>query len=204
MVLNDPSWRSSRKEGAQPTVKRIFDLILATIIVFPAGAVCLVLAPLVWLDTRANPLFIQTRVGQNGALFRILKLRTMRADTADAASHETPASQITKLGAVLRKLKLDEIPQLWNVLAGHMSFVGPRPCLPSQQELVAERESRGVLRLRPGITGPSQIKGIDMSQPKRLADSDARYLDEWSLKKDLYYLYVTTLGGGRGDAVVRL
>lgn len=192
----------SRRDGAQPTVKRVFDLVLAMIIVLPAGAACLALAPLVWLDTKAHPLFIQTRVGQNGKLFRIVKLRTMRADTTDAASHETPASQITKLGAILRKLKLDEIPQLWNVLAGHMSFVGPRPCLPSQQDLIAERECRGVLRLKPGITGPSQVRGIDMSQPRRLAESDADYLGKWSIRKDVYFLYATSLGSGRGDAVV--
>lgn len=184
-------------------MKRAFDLFLATILALPALVVCLVLAPLVWFDTRAAPFFVQTRVGRDAAPFRMVKLRTMRADTRDAASHETPASQITPLGALLRKLKLDELPQLWNVLRGDMSFVGPRPCLPLQESLIAERERRGVYRLRPGITGPSQVDGIDMSQPERLAESDARYLRDWSLGRDIGLIYATAMGRGRGDAALK-
>ena len=109
----------------------------------------------------------------------------MYRTTLSAASHETPASAVTPLGRRLRALKLDELPQLWNVLKGEMSLVGPRPCLPSQTVLVDEREKRGVLAIRPGITGKAQVMGVDMSDPARLAEIDASYAAEPSFLGDL-------------------
>jgi O-antigen biosynthesis protein WbqP len=125
----------------------------------------------------------------------------MYVDTPSVPTHDVKASHVTRVGRFLRRTKLDELPQLWNVLKGEMSFVGPRPCLPSQAELIEERLKRGVLALRPGITGISQIRGIDMSTPALLAESDADYLEKQSLAFDLRILLHTALGGGSGDRI---
>lgn len=183
--------------------KRAFDLTLALIALIPATLISALLALPIWIETRANPLFVQTRVGRGRQPFRLVKLRTMRPDTQHRASHEIGAAQITRTGRLLRKTKLDELPQIWNVLVGEMSFVGPRPCLPSQQELIDERERRGVHALRPGITGPAQVAGLDMSTPVKLAVADAAYLAPWSLARDLRLMMLTAFGGGRGDAADR-
>jgi O-antigen biosynthesis protein WbqP len=125
----------------------------------------------------------------------------MYMETGNAPSHEVSASAVTPLGRRLRALKLDELPQLWNVLRGHMSLVGPRPCLPSQTKLIAARRQRGLHTIRPGITGIAQVAGIDMSDPARLAAKDAEYLTRMSLRFDLQLLLATLLGNGRGDRV---
>ena len=180
--------------------KRVFDLSLAIVLALPAVLACAVAATLIWLDERANPFFVQTRLGLEGRTFKLVKLRTMRVGTGDLPSHETSRNNITRLGALLRRTKLDELPQLWNVLRGEMSFVGPRPGLPSQHELAESRRRYGVDRLVPGITGVSQIAGLDMSMPKNLAEMDATYAGQWSLIRDLRILARTAIGGGRGDA----
>ncbi len=183
--------------------KRLFDLVLALLLALPAAVACTVAALLIWLDDRANPFFVQLRLGRNGRTFRLVKLRTMRIGTGDRPSHETTQGSITRTGALLRRTKLDELPQLWNVLRGEMSFVGPRPGLPSQTTLANERHRHGVDRLSPGITGVSQVQGLDMSTPERLAETDAAYLHKWSLSRDLHLLVRTAMGGGRGDAASR-
>lgn len=180
--------------------KRIFDLLIALLLLVPAAVACAIAALMIWMDDRANPFFIQQRLGREGRRFRLVKLRTMRIGTGDRPSHETTRTSITRTGAILRRTKLDELPQLWNVLCGDMSFIGPRPGLPSQTELAESRKRHGVDRLLPGITGPSQVQGLDMSVPQRLAEVDATYIGEWSLKRDLVLLVRTALGGGRGDA----
>lgn len=184
------------------SAKRLLDVLVAGALAVPAAAVILVVLPFVWLETRATPLFRQVRVGRDGRPFTILKLRTMRADTPHRASHEVGASTITRTGGFLRRTKVDELPQLWNVLAGDMSLVGPRPCLPSQTELIEERARRGVLALRPGITGVGQVAGLDMSRPAALAEADAAYIGPWSLRRDLLLLVRTATGGGQGDAAL--
>ncbi|PTW44072.1 lipopolysaccharide/colanic/teichoic acid biosynthesis glycosyltransferase [Sphingomonas faeni] len=183
--------------------KRLFDLVLALLLALPAVAACTVAALLIWLDDRANPFFVQLRLGRDGRPFRLVKLRTMRIGTGDRPSHETTHGSITRTGALLRRTKLDELPQLWNVLRGEMSFVGPRPGLPSQTTLANERHRHGVDRLSPGITGVSQVQGLDMSTPERLAETDADYLRKWSFTRDLHLLARTAVGGGRGDAASR-
>ncbi|WP_425229467.1 sugar transferase [Sphingomonas sp.] len=182
-------------------VKRVFDLLLCTALMPAAVAICLLVMPLIWIETGTTPWFAQQRVGRGQQPFRMIKLRTMRADTVSAASHLTAASQITRSGQWLRRLKLDELPQLLNVFTGAMSFVGPRPCLSSQTTLIEAREKLGVYVLRPGITGPAQVRGIDMSTPELLAALDATYLQPWSACGDLTLLRLTAFGGGRGDAV---
>lgn len=148
-----------------------------------------------------SPLFRQVRVGRNQAPFVLVKFRTMRPCTAQVATHLADPSQVTRWGRLLRASKLDELPQLWNVLKGEMSLVGPRPCLPTQSELIAERARRGVFAVRPGITGLAQIQGIDMSDPVRLAETDARMLARLGLASYFRYLVLTALGGGMGDRV---
>jgi lipopolysaccharide/colanic/teichoic acid biosynthesis glycosyltransferase len=180
--------------------KRIFDLVLVLILAVPAMVACLVAAAIIWFDDRANPFFVQTRLGRDGSLFRLVKLRTMRVGTGDRPSHEAGRQHITRIGGLMRRTKLDELPQLWNVLRGEMSFVGPRPGLPSQVELANYRRCYGVDRLLPGITGVAQVAGVDMSTPARLAEKDAAYIGPWSLRRDLALLVQTGLGRGRGDA----
>jgi len=130
----------------------------------------------------------------------MLKLRTMASGTGDRPSHQVGIAHVTRVGRILRKLKLDELPQLWNVLLGQMSLVGPRPCLPSQHELIAARAERGLFRLRPGVTGPAQLLGVDMSDPVRLAQTEAEYFRSSTLSGDLKILMRTAIGAGRGDA----
>lgn len=183
-------------------LKRALDLAVALALAAPATLIVLIACPFVAWETRASPLFFQRRVGRDGRIFTILKLRTMRADTPDGASHEVGAATITRSGRILRRTKVDELPQLWNVIVGDMSLVGPRPCLPSQRALIEERERLGVTRLRPGITGVGQVAGLDMSDPVALARADSAYLGAWSMGRDLELLVRTAIGGGSGDAAV--
>jgi len=140
-------------------------------------------------------------VGRYQRPFVLVKFRTMRPDTASVATHLAEASSITRLGRFLRKTKLDELPQLWNVLKGEMSLVGPRPGLFNQEELLQERASRGVLDVRPGITGLAQIRGIDMSTPRELAEVDRQMLDALTVRAYFRYLVLTVLGRGSGDRI---
>jgi O-antigen biosynthesis protein WbqP len=185
---------------AYPITKRAVDLAISLPLLLAAAPLCLLLMLAIRWESRGNPLFIQVRVGRARKRFRMFKLRTMAQGTPDVASHEAPPASVTRLGAVLRKLKLDELPQLVNVIAGSMSLVGPRPCLPSQQELIDARERRGLFALRPGVTGPAQVVGVDMSEPERLATVEAEYFARASLAGDLDLIVRTARGGGRGDA----
>ncbi|MDF1598897.1 sugar transferase [Mesorhizobium sp. YIM 152430] len=173
---------------------------LAGIIV--AAPVIFVLVSLIRRESEGPGIFSQERVGLDGRIFRCHKLRTMRRDAPNVPTHAADGAQITPIGRFLRRTKLDELPQLWNILKGEMSFVGPRPCLPSQVELIEERRRRGVLTIRPGITGLAQVNDIDMSDPVRLAEKDAEYLDQRSLKLDLRLIYMTIFGrAGQGDRI---
>jgi O-antigen biosynthesis protein WbqP len=147
-------------------------------------------------------IFLQERVGEGGKPFLCRKLRTMFLGTESMPTHQVPASRITPVGRFLRRSKLDELPQLWNVIRGEMSLVGPRPCLPTQAVLVEERRRRGVTALRPGITGLAQMRGIDMADPAVLAEVDAEYLSSVSLAVDLGILLRTFFGSGRAGARV--
>ena len=127
----------------------------------------------------------------------------MRVGTASVASHLANADAATPLGRFLRRTKLDELPQLWNVLTGDMSMVGPRPGLFNQMDLLEARSKHGIYAFRPGITGLAQVSGIDMSTPDLLAETDARMLASLDLRAYLRYLFQTVFGAGRGDAVGR-
>jgi len=194
------------KRGEMPRdllMKRSFDLIAAACLLPIAAPLCALLMIAVRLESPGSPLFVQKRVGRQKKLFNIFKLRTMLSDTGDHPSHFADPNRITKVGAFLRRTKLDELPQLLNVLGGSMSFVGPRPCLPSQHHLIAERARRGLLDIPPGITGPAQIRGVDMSEPGRLAKVEAEYFTKSTVLSDIGLLAITAFGGGKGDAALR-
>ena len=181
---------------------RLFDLILASLGLVVGSPVLLLITLLGLLDT-GSPLFFQTRVGRYQKPFRLVKFRTMKPDTASVATHLADPKAVTGLGHFLRRSKLDELPQLWNVLAGQMSLVGPRPCLFSQTELIDERQRRQVFEHRPGITGLAQVQGIDMSTPELLARTDAQMLQALSATTYFKYLLLTISGRGAGDRIVK-
>lgn len=179
---------------------RILDIVLAGVgllLTLPLMALLF----LVGLFDTGAPLFRQTRVGRLQKPFTLLKFRTMRPDTQSVATHLANPAAVTRLGAFLRRAKLDELPQLWNVLKGDMSLVGPRPCLFNQHELIEERASRGIFAARPGITGLAQIKGIDMSTPMLLAETDARMLQDLGVPEYFTYIIKTVTGAGSGDRI---
>jgi O-antigen biosynthesis protein WbqP len=179
------------------SLKRFLDVVIS-------GSGLLLLWPIVLaaaLAVRATSpgpaIFAQTRVGRDEAPFACLKLRTMWKDTRAVPTHQAPAAAITPVGGFLRKTKIDELPQLWNVLVGEMSLVGPRPCLPTQGELIEARRRRGYFALRPGITGIAQVRGIDMSVPELCAANDAEYLEAADRMLDVRILAATLIPGCR-------
>ena len=146
-----------------------------------------------------SPLLVQERVGKFQRTFKLIKFRTMKTSASNVATHLADVSAITKLGKLLRRTKLDELPQFWNVLIGDMSLVGPRPCLPNQVEVIQERAKLGVYNYRPGITGLSQINRIDMSTPSLLARTDLQMLEDLKLTQYFKYVFLTFIGKGSGD-----
>ena len=179
---------------------RVLDILFASLgLVF--GLPFLLAIYVVGLFDTGSPLFRQERVGRRKKPFILVKFRTMAPETKSVASHLANSSSITPVGRFLRRTKLDELPQLWNVLKGEMSLVGPRPCLFNQVELIQERESRGVLDARPGITGLAQVNDIDMSTPQLLAETDAEMLRSLNLKHYFRYILQTVTGKGAGDRV---
>jgi len=179
---------------------RVFDILFSMLGLIGLSPIMLLVWLLGWIDTRA-PLFRQQRVGRNQQPFVLVKFRTMRPDTASVASHLADASAITSLGYFLRRTKLDELPQLWNVLIGDMSLVGPRPNLFNQLELIKERDALDIYNVRPGITGLAQVKDIDMSSPQLLAKTDAEMISNMSLANYFKYIFLTVAGKGQGDRV---
>ncbi|RNM02556.1 sugar transferase [Dickeya undicola] len=179
---------------------RVLDVLLALIGLLCLWPVMLIVYVLGLFDT-GSPVFIQQRVGRHQRPFNLIKFRTMAVATESVATHLASRSSVTRLGAFLRKTKLDELPQLINVLKGEMSLVGPRPCLFNQQELIAERQARGVFDVLPGITGLAQVNAIDMSTPQKLAEWDQRMIQTLSVKHYFTYLVQTVVGQGSGDRV---
>jgi O-antigen biosynthesis protein WbqP len=181
---------------------RFFDLCFAFLGLVLLSPVLLLLWVIGWFDNR-SPLFLQERVGRHQQPFVLVKFRTMRPDTVSVATHLADASAITPFGRFLRCTKLDELPQLWNVLRGEMSLVGPRPNLFNQEELINARDALNVYCVRPGITGLAQIKDIDMSTPELLAKTDAEMISTMSLANYFKYIFLTVAGKGQGDRVRR-
>ncbi|NMZ69256.1 Sugar transferase involved in LPS biosynthesis (colanic, teichoic acid) [Pseudomonas peli] len=181
---------------------RFFDVVFSLLGLL-VGAPVLVLLTLVGLFDTGSPIFRQVRVGRHQQPFTLLKFRTMAIDTASVATHLASSASVTRFGHFLRKTKLDELPQLWNVLKGDMSLVGPRPGLFNQTELTTERAERHVFDVRPGITGLAQVSGIDMSTPALLAEIDKKMIETLTLAYYFKYIVMTVVGQGAGDRIVR-
>jgi O-antigen biosynthesis protein WbqP len=179
---------------------RILDFFAALIGLVILCPVLLVVIIIGLFDT-GSPVFVQTRVGKNKKAFNLIKFRTMSVETKSVASHLASNASITKLGNFLRKTKIDELPQLINVLKGEMSLVGPRPNLFNQEELIKERDALGVYDVLPGVTGLAQVQNIDMSTPKLLAETDKQMIDTLNIKNYFKYILMTVTGSGSGDAV---
>ena len=169
---------------------RFFDFLFSLIgLIFLSPL--LVLIFFIGLFENGSPLFIQKRVGYNLKSFSLIKFRTMSNGVRSAGTHLIKDIKLSSFGYFLRRTKLDEIPQLLNVLFGDMSLVGPRPCLFNQKKLINERKKRGVFKVRPGITGLAQISGINMKTPSLLAKTDQKMIKSMSLYKYFYYILKT-------------
>jgi O-antigen biosynthesis protein WbqP len=185
-------------------VKRIFDCSAALAALFLFGLPLLLVALLVKL-TSPGPVFCWSdRVGVGNGIFKMPKFRTMRIDTPAVATHllSNPNEYLTPIGPFLRKSSLDELPQLWSVLKGDMSFVGPRPALFNQDDLIALRMERGVHRLIPGITGWAQINGRDDIPIPKKVEFDAYYLLHRSFLLDIKIILLTIFKVARREGVV--
>lgn len=178
----------------------MFDFVFSLLGLVVGFPVLLVLTIIGLFDT-GSPVFRQVRVGRYQKPFTLVKFRTMKVDTASVASHLASSASITPFGHFLRKTKLDELPQLWNVLKGEMSLVGPRPGLFNQEELTEERAKRGVFDVRPGITGLAQVSEIDMSTPVLLAETDQKMIQSLTVVDYFKYIFMTVAGKGAGDRV---
>lgn len=181
---------------------RIFDILFSFFGLVLLSPILIVFIIIGYFDT-GSPIFRQERVGKGKQSFRLIKFRSMHVNTPSVATHLAKSSLITKWGSFLRKSKLDELPQLLNVLLGDMSFVGPRPNLFNQKELIHERDSRGVYSVRPGITGLAQINKIDMSTPQLLAETDAKMIKELNALSYFRYIFLTIFGKGYGDRIIK-
>jgi O-antigen biosynthesis protein WbqP len=184
-------------------VKRIFDLagVLAAFILF--GLPMLIVSMLVKLTSPGPVLYWSDRIGVGNRIFRMPKFRTMRIDTPAVATHllSDPDAYLTPIGSCMRKSSLDELPQLWSVLIGDMSFVGPRPALFNQDDLISLRTEKGIHRLVPGITGWAQINGRDDLPIPVKVEFDIYYLEHRSLMFDLKILFLTLLKVLRSEGV---
>lgn len=181
-------------------VLRILDIAFSALGLIFAAPLMLIVLILSLFDT-GRPIFLQDRLGRYQIPFILFKFRTMALNTPSVATHLASSHSITRLGHFLRRTKLDELPQLWNVLKGDMSIVGPRPGLLNQVELASERERLGVFRVRPGITGLAQISGIDMSKPELLSQTDAEMISKMSVRNYFKYIFLTLAGRGGGDSI---
>ena len=169
---------------------RIFDFLfslIGLIFLFPL----MVIVFFISLFDNGSPLFIQSRVGYYLKSFSLIKFRTMPIGVRSAGTHLIKNIKLSSFEYFLRRTKIDEIPQLFNVLKGDMSLVGPRPCLFNQKKLISERKKRGVFEVRPGITGLAQISGINMKTPRLLAKTDQKMIENMRLYNYLYYIFKT-------------
>lgn len=181
-------------------MKRLFDIVFSFCGLLILSPIILILFLIGLFDT-GSPLFSQDRVGLNQKPFMLLKFRSMHLNTKSVATHLVQVSSLTKWGSFLRKSKLDELPQLFNVLMGDMSFVGPRPNLFNQLELIDARNKKGVYLVRPGITGLAQINKIDMSTPQLLAETDEKMIKQLDIIHYFKYIFLTIFGKGFGDRI---
>ncbi len=174
-------------------MKRLFDLVLAAILTILFAVPLIVVALAVRLTSSGPALYWSDRVGRDNQIFKMPKFRSMRTDTPAVATHllNNPQSFLTPIGGFLRRSSLDELPQIWSVLVGDMSFVGPRPALYNQDDLIALRTERRVHTLVPGLTGWAQVNGRDELPIPVKVDLDVEYMQKQSFFFDIYILYLT-------------
>lgn len=186
-------------------LKRAIDIILSFFGIIILSPVFIVLALLVKMDSSGPVFFRQKRVSKGRRVFNILKFRTMRTGTpkyVPSSDLENPYLYITRMGSFLRKTSLDELPQLFNILRGDMSFVGPRPVIPNEGRLLELRDGEGVNAVRPGLTGWAQINGRDDMPPDVKSRYDAEYLDRMSLWFDMYIMFRTFICVVKGQGII--
>jgi O-antigen biosynthesis protein WbqP len=180
----------------QKTVKRIADIILSMVGIIILGWLFIIIALIIKLTSKGPVFFKQRRIGRHKSEFYILKFRTMRIDAPkDVPTHlfKNPEQFITPIGRFLRASSLDEIPQIFNILVGHMSIIGPRPALWNQYDLIAERDKYGANRIRPGLTGWAQINGRDEIEIPLKAKLDGEYAYKISFTFDVKIFFITIL-----------
>ncbi|WP_371324235.1 sugar transferase [Dechloromonas sp. ZY10] len=184
-------------------MKRFFDLMLALLAILLLSPLLLLLILAVRITSPGPAVYWSDRVGRYNRIFRMPKFRSMRIDTPAVATHllENPASWLTPIGSFLRRTSLDELPQLWSILVGDMSFVGPRPALFNQHDLIALRSEHGVDALLPGLTGWAQINGRDELPIPEKVRLDSEYLQRQSFLFDLRIIWLTALKVLRRDGV---
>ena len=186
-------------------IKRLLDIVLSLSGLILASWLYLILILAVKLDDPGPAFFSQKRVGANGKYFQLYKFRSMKMSTPhDTPTHllENPEQYITRVGGFLRKTSLDEIPQLWNILKGDMSVIGPRPALWNQEDLLAERDKYGANAVRPGLSGWAQICGRDELEIEDKARLDGEYVQRMSFLFDCRCFFGTAISALRGDGVV--
>lgn len=176
-------------------MKRIFDIFLASILLILFSVPLCLLVILVRITSKGPAFYWSDRIGKNNAIFKMAKLRSMKVDAPVVATHllADPKSQLTPIGGFLRKSSLDEIPQLWNILIGDMSFVGPRPALFNQEDLIHLRTQYGVHELTPGLTGWAQLNGRDELSIEEKVKFDHAYLQKQSFGFDLIIMWRTAM-----------
>lgn len=174
-------------------IKRAFDLFLVLIAALVLALPAILVALAVWLTSSGPILYWSDRIGQHNKVFKMPKFRSMRTSTPAVATHllNNPSSHLTPIGLFLRKMSLDELPQIWNILNGDMSFVGPRPALFNQYDLIDLRVKAGVHELIPGLTGWAQVNGRDELSIKEKVKLDVEYLQRQSLAFDIFILWRT-------------
>ena len=184
-------------------VKRIFDVVSAVILLLILCIPMLIISLLIKLTSKGPVLYWSDRPGRNNRIFQMPKFRTVRINTPAVATHllENPSKYLTPIGPFLRKLSLDELPQLWSVLRGNMSFVGPRPALYNQDDLIELRTKKGIHGLVPGITGWAQINGRDELPIPIKVEYDEYYLKNRSFVLDLKIILLTALKVVRREGV---
>ena len=176
-------------------IKRLFDFFLACLLSIILSVLILTVASMVALTSKGSVLYWTERVGRNNALFKMPKFRSMYVDTPEVATHllKNASQYLTPIGSFLRKSSLDELPQLWSILKGDMSFVGPRPALFNQYDLIELRSNYGVDKIPPGLTGWAQINGRDELKIQEKALLDFYYIKHQSFMLDLKIIYITIL-----------
>lgn len=198
LVLTD----DQTKNGPYRWVVRLTDIVAGLSVLTALSPLAILTWLLIRLDSDGSAFFCQKRVGKAGKVFTLYKFRTMRMGTANVGTHCVSESAITRIGLFLRKTKLDELPQALNLLLGNMTLVGPRPCLPSQGDVLDARRDFGVFDVKPGITGYAQVTGVDMSRPQDLAQRDYVYVKLQSLVLNARLILLTAIGRGSGDRIV--